>query len=82
MITHELNELRIQLKEILNQGLIKPSLLSWGATMMFLRKTDGTIQFCIDYQYFKWATIKNMYFIPWIDDLLIQLKKSFCIFQD
>ncbi|KAH0706170.1 hypothetical protein KY285_010689 [Solanum tuberosum] len=43
----ELNELKEQLKDLLNKGFIQPSVLTWGAPVLFVRKKDGSITMCI-----------------------------------
>ena len=50
MTTHELNELKIQLEELLEKGHIQPSVSPWGALMIFVKKKDGSLRLCIDYQ--------------------------------
>ena len=41
---------------------------------MFVKKKDGTMQLCIDYQQLNKITIKNKYPLPRIDDLFDQLQ--------
>ena len=41
---------------------------------MLVQKKDGTWRLYIDYQALNKITIKNRYLIPWIDDILDQLK--------
>jgi hypothetical protein len=74
MSTPELQELKMQLKELLDLGLIRPNLSLWGAPIIFIRKKDGFWRFCIDYDQLNKATIKNQYPLLRIDDLLDQLK--------
>jgi hypothetical protein len=64
----------MKLKELLDQGLIHPSVSLWGALVIFIRKKDGSWRLCIDYCQFKKATIKNQYVFPRIDDLFDQMK--------
>ena len=49
MTTHELNELKIQLEELMQKGHIYPSVSPWGAPMIFVKKKDGSLRLCIDY---------------------------------
>ena len=42
--------------------------------MLFVKKKDGTLRMCIDYQELNKITIKNKYPLPRIDDLFDQLK--------
>jgi hypothetical protein len=74
MSTPELQELRMQLKELLDLGLIRPSVSPWGAPVIFIRKKDGSWRLCIDYRQLNKATIKNQYPLPRIDDLFDQMK--------
>ena len=41
---------------------------------MFVKKKDGTLRLCIDYQELNQVTIKNKYLLSMIDDLLDQLQ--------
>jgi len=74
MSTPELIELKLQLKEILDKGCIRPSVSPWGAPILFVKKKDDTLRLCIDYRKLNKVTIKNMYPLPRIDDLFDQLK--------
>jgi hypothetical protein len=74
MSTPELQELRMQLKELLDLGLICPSVSPWGVPVIFIRKKDGSWRLCIDYRQLNKETIKNQYLLPRIDDLFDQMK--------
>jgi hypothetical protein len=69
----ELEELKRQLKELLEKGLIRPSTSPYGAPVLFVRKKDGTLRMCIDYRGLNAITIKNKYPLPRIDELLDRL---------
>ena len=73
MAPPELEELRRQLKELLDVGYIRPSKSPYGAPVLFQRKHDGSLRLCIDYRALNKITIKNKYPIPRIDDLFDQL---------
>lgn len=45
MSTIELVELKLQLKEMLDRGYIRPSVSPWGAPVLFVKKKDGTLKF-------------------------------------
>jgi hypothetical protein len=64
----------MQLKELLDLGLIRPSVSPWGAPVIFVKKKDGSLWLCIDYRDLNRATVKNRYPMPRIDDLLDQMK--------
>jgi hypothetical protein len=63
----------MKLKELLDLGLICPSVSLWGAPMIFIINKDGLWRLCIDYCQLNKATIKNQYSLPRIDDLFDQM---------
>ena len=72
----ELKELATQLQEMLDKGMIRPSVSPWGAPVLFVKKKDGSLRLCIDYRELNKLTIKNKYPLPRIDDLFDQLKDA------
>jgi hypothetical protein len=64
----------MQLKELLDLGLIRPNVSPWGAPVIFVKKKDGSLRLCIDYRELNCAIEKNMYLMPQIDDLFDQMK--------
>jgi hypothetical protein len=50
MSTPELKDLQLQLEEILKKGYIHPSVSPWGASVLFVKKKDGTLRLCIDFR--------------------------------
>nr|GEW60225.1 hypothetical protein [Tanacetum cinerariifolium] len=70
----EMKELSIQLQELLEKGFIHPSLLSWVALILFVKKKDGSFRMCIDYRELNKLTVKNRYSLLRIDDLFDQLQ--------
>jgi hypothetical protein len=74
MTAPKLCELRMQLKELLDLGLIRPSVSPCGAPVIFVKKKDGSLRLCIDYRELNRATVKNRYPMPRIDDLFDQMK--------
>jgi hypothetical protein len=76
MSTPELKELKMQLEEILKKGYIRPSVSPWGASVLFMKKKDGTVRLCIDFRQLNKVTVKNKYPLPRNDDLFDQLKDA------
>jgi hypothetical protein len=50
MSVGELEELKKQLKELLDKRFIHSSLSLWGAPVIFIEKKDGTQRMCVDYR--------------------------------
>ena len=70
----EFKELKEQLKDLLDKGFIRPSVSPWGASVLFVRKKDGSLGTCIDYRQLNKVTVKNKCPLSRIDDLFDQLQ--------
>ena len=55
----ELNELKSQLKELIDKNDIRPSVSPLGAPVIFVKKKYNTLHLCIDYHQLNKMTIKN-----------------------
>ena len=78
MAPAELKERTERLKELLDQGFIRPSTSPWRAPVFFVKKKDGSLRLCIDYGQLNKVTIKNKYPLPRIDDLFDKLQGAQC----
>ncbi|XXG89232.1 hypothetical protein AAC387_Pa12g1284 [Persea americana] len=74
MAPAELRELKAQLQDLLDREFVRPSVSSWGAPVLFVKKKDGSMRMCIDYRQLNQVTIKNKYLLPRIDELFDQLQ--------
>ncbi|GJR67388.1 putative reverse transcriptase domain-containing protein [Tanacetum coccineum] len=72
----KIKELSDQLQELSDKGFIRPSASPWGASVLFVKKKDGSFWMCIDYRELNKLTVKNRYPLPIIDDLFDQLQGS------
>ena len=77
----ELQELRVQLKELLDKGFIRPSTSPWGAPVLFSKKKGKTLRLCIDYRQLNKVMIQNRYPLPRIDYLFAQLRGARVYFK-
>ena len=65
-----------QLDELMEKEHIQPSVSPFGATVLFIKKKDGSLRMCIDYQMLNQVTVKNRYALPRVDDLLDRLIRA------
>ena len=50
MSASELGELKKQLEELLEKQFIRPSVSSWGAPILLVKKKDRSMRLCVDYR--------------------------------
>ena len=74
MAPFELKELKTQLQELVDRGFIRPSTSPWRASVLFVKKKDGTWRLYIDYRQLNNVTTCNKHPLPQIDDLFDQLQ--------
>ena len=55
----EMHELSSQLQGLLGKQFIRPSILPWGAPILFVKKKDGLDCMCIDYRELSKLKVKN-----------------------
>ena len=74
MPANDLEEIKKQIKELLDKGYIRPSLSPWGAPVLLVAKKDGSLRMVVDYRSLNEVTVKNKYPLPMINDLFDQLE--------
>ena len=72
----ELETLKTYIKTNLANGFIRPSKSPAGAPILFDRKPDGSLRFCMYYRGLNNITIKNQYLLPLIGELLDRLGRA------
>lgn len=76
MSSEELEIVKQYLQENLDTGFIEPSTAAWAAPVMFVRKKDGSLRFCIDFRAFNNITKKNKYPIPLMEETLARISRA------
>ena len=65
----ELVILKERIQELLERGFIQPSTSEYGASILFVKKADGTLRLCIDYRGLNSITVKNRAPLPSITEM-------------
>jgi hypothetical protein len=72
----ELEALRKWLEENLSKGFIHASSTPASAPILFIKKGDGSLYLCVDYQGLNEGMIKNHYPLPLLHKTLLHLQKA------
>ncbi|UYV70128.1 K02A2.6-like, partial [Cordylochernes scorpioides] len=65
-----------QIQDMLQDGVIRASSGPWAFPVILVRKRDGNWRFCVDYRKLNSITVKDVYPIPRIDDVMDTLQGS------
>jgi predicted aspartyl protease len=76
MTTLELEETKRYLLDNLAKGFIEPSQSPFAAPILFVKKADGRLRFCIDFRKLNDLTRKDRYPLPLIDELLARVSRA------
>jgi hypothetical protein len=72
----EMEALQKWLDENLSKGFIRASSSPAGAPILFVKKGDGSLCLCVDYQGLNEGTIQNHYPLPLLHEILLCLQKA------
>lgn len=64
------NEEEAHLKQMLDAGIIEPSVSEWTSASVLIRKRDGKVRCCIDYRKLNYATKKDVYPLSLMEECL------------
>ena len=78
MAPMELKELKIQLQELLYKGFIRLSVSPWGAPVLFVKNTDGSMRLCINYRELNKVMVRNKYAFLGLMICLINVRVHVC----
>ena len=70
---HRKAEVDRQLEEMLEKDIIEPSNSEWASPILLVKKSDGTLRFCIDYRKLNAVTKHDAFPLPNIDDCFASL---------
>lgn len=72
----ELVALKGYLEENLTKGWISPSHAEFASPILFVKKPNGGIRFCVDYRALNGLTKKNRYPLPLVDETIARVAKA------
>ena len=70
------DEVKRQLDQLLELGIIQPSVSPWSSSVVTVKKKDGGVRICIDYRAVNAHSQPDPYQMPLIDDILEALSTA------
>lgn len=72
----EKEAIKKEVDRLLASNRIQPSNSSWSAPVIMVKKKDGSLRMCVDYRKLNSVTVRDVYPLPNIDDILESLNGS------
>ena len=76
MSAEELEVVKKYLVDNLDKGFIEPSQALFAAPVLFVKKPDRSLRFCIDYRKLNLITKKDQYLLPLINETLARIRQA------
>jgi len=76
MSDYKLQKMKNYLIEHLNKDFISSSSASYASLILFVKKKDGSLRFCVNYRKLNALTKRNHYSLSLIDEILARIQES------
>ena len=76
MSAKELKVVKKYLVNNIDKGFIEPSQAPFAALVLFIKKPDRLLRFCIDYRKLNYITKKDQYLLPLINETLAWIRQA------
>ena len=73
---HHREDVKTMIDDMLKKGVIEPSTGPWSSPIVLVKKKDGSLRFCVDFQKLNDVTKKDAYPLPRIDETLDVLAEA------
>lgn len=77
----QIDAMNAEIDKMLEKGIIQPSSSPWSSPVVLVKKSDGSLRFCVDYRKLNAVTKKDSFPLPRIDETLDAISGSqfFCV---
>ena len=73
------DQVRAEIRDLLQTGIIVQSTSPWSAPIVPIRKPDGSVHLCVDFRKLNAHTVPCPYYIPLVEELIDKISEAKCL---